>query len=289
MSKKTQILLNKKHKLLTSFLDDAKKINDLVPLVQEAKEETELSIAAIGDAPSEVANSFDDSYIYGTVESDYTLWEKSLPKISINSPFYVTASGSAASATTSDVVFSQINSLNNPSQPQFVQDWSIKYHSQYFNFWEKKNSTNEVIEKLATLNPDRSAEFIEANTACISAFSGAVPPKSAAIAMRNTLEHYKGDLLKIVQVISKKQIKKSQHWQLISDALAIDGVGSPQHSLLLGKEISYKDLHGDKGLTRIAKNLTPDPHTELKSVHQKWVNFFYTTLNLIDPKQIKKH
>jgi len=110
--------------------------------------------------------------------------------------------------------------------------------------------------------------------------------EEVAIIMRNVMEGLQGSLFELVRKNSKViQSKKNMQWEYISNSLSIGGQGSSQSLLLLEKKLVFDDIHNK--LSDIAKNSVPDPKSLLQTYYSKWLDFFYTTLNLINPKYLK--
>lgn len=278
---KTEDILKKKKKVLDDFLNEIKQANAIIPVVQEAKEDTELSLRALQSAPPTISPVFEESSINNPLALDLSIWEKALPGLNIQ-PQFVTTSGSGASGTASAVVFNQVTGFVDQTQPKAVFDWASEIQADFISQRQKRDHIDEIANKLAKIYSGRETELLEANNLYHQAEAKTVPQKTAAIAMRNTLEHFQGDLYGLATKNSSNQVKKSLRWNLIADQLASFGIGSQEHGLLMNKKSEYDDVFGL--LTKVAKNLSQNPSTDLTVSYTKWVNFLHSTLNLIDQK-----
>ncbi len=281
MAKKATDLLKKKKALLDNFLDQAKKVNQVIPLVQEAKELTEWSLQTLNNAPKAALSAFDDLQLEKAFLTDLNIWQKGLPQLTFDIP-YLTTSGSAASGTASAVVFDRINTFNQTAQPDLVLDWVKGRQDEYIHIQEQHSHVEKISEKIKNIFSGREVEFLEAEHLYLQAHAEVLTSKAGATAMRNVLEHFQGDLLNLARRFPGEQIKKSEQWRSISDRLATGGAGSLEHTLLMGKEIDQRDLF--VRLTKVVKNLTTNPLPELRLIHARWIEHLFTTLNLLDPK-----
>lgn len=281
MSKKIIDLLKKKNDRLANFLHQAKKIGDLTPVVKQAKEETEWNIDVFNSMPPKAQNSIDEDKFEDVFKKDWNIWEKAVPHFKLDSHF-ITTSGSGASGTASEVVFNEISLINQNRQYPEVNTWSDKHITEYFKIQSKQNKISEIEEMLKKIYIELSKEFKDAESLYIKVEANVLSPKEGANAMRNVLNHLEGNLLEKARTHPKEQVSKSGRWRFISDRLAIGGLNSNQHSLLVLKESDQSRIKID--LTDICKNTATNALSKLKIIHTQWLDHLYTTLKLIEFK-----
>lgn len=278
--KKLTDLLQEKSDHLGDFLEEAKKVNEIIPTVKQAKEEADFALKMFGNMPSEMASEIDNKKVEYVLSEDLSFWKNNIPSLKIDTQ-RVTYSGSGASGTASEVVFSQIVSLHDTQKPQYVT-WTEPYIDQYRTMQEKQDKASAVSKFISAVKPALKNEFDEANTAYIKADSGISDSKDAAIKMRNVLEHLLGNLVDKARQTPKEQVKQKVpvQWDFFSKRLAIGGEGSLEYSILSKKNIDHANLHEE--LTNLSKNLVDDPQPKLKVIYTKWIDHLYTTLFFID-------
>ena len=278
--KKLLGILQEKNSRLKDFLDQAKKVNDIVPTVKDALESTELVEKVITGAPKEATSVFDDPFLEHTLLIDLNIWKQKLPQLSIN-PAIFSGGTSGATGTATQVIFSAISTVTGP-QP--VMNWVHQYQTDYSVLQQKQQKPLLIQTRLKSIN--MIDEFTEANKLYLQAEALTIPPKSAAASMRNTIEHFVGNLVDKARKNPRENVKKKidTQWKFISDRLVIGGIGSFEHSLLIDKYKEHQIIH--LTLTNILKNLDPHPLENLKITHVKWIDYLYTCIQLIDPKYL---
>jgi hypothetical protein len=277
-------LLEGKIDLYNNFLDGAKKISKIVPVVQEAKEKTEWTLDLLNDPSGVALKVFEDSDVEAIQSADFDVWDKNLPKITVN-PEYISTSGSAASGTASEIVFTKlVNIYENSEEPVVV---SLEpFIGEYAQLQAKYGNPNEIIKNLGNISVKLSNEFEQANQSYMRANNGLLQANEAAICMRNVLEHLNGELLELARKIENRQIGKNQQWLFISEKLAVGEIGSLEYRMLASKSESNKAIWQE--LTNLSKNLVDDPLQKLKVVYSKWIDHLFTSLKLIDFNKIRK-
>lgn len=287
MSNKVKKILEKKISLLDNFLDGVKNANEVVPVVQKAKETSEWLLQSVNSTPKPASSIFEDPEIEEVQSIDLNIWDKGLPKITIN-PEFITTSGSAASGTASEVVFTKlVDFRKNPEYPR-VASLIEPLIENYMQLQAKHNKPNEIIESFKKISTKLAREFEQANQSYMKANSGVLQTNEAAIGMRNVLEHFVGELLELARKVENRQVKnKEQQWLFISEKLATGGVGSSEYKLLKQKYKNHKEIH--KELTGISKSLVNSSLLKLRVTHTKWVDHLFTSLKLIDLKKIRKN
>lgn len=285
-------ILNKNKKLLegkiglyNNFLNGAKKVSEVVPIVQEVKEKTEWTLKLLEDNPSNVASKiFEDPEVEAAQSTDFDIWDKSLPKLTVN-PEYISTSGSAASGTASEIVFTKLANISENSQEPVIVSLE-PFMGEYAQLQAKYKNPDEISEILKNVSPKLSEEFEQANQSYMKAINGLLQANEAAIGMRNVLEHFVGELFDLIRKIDNRQVEKSQRWLFISEKLAVGGVCGLEYEMLASKSESNKTIWQE--LTNLSKNLVDDPLPKLRVVYSKWIDHLFTSLKLIDLNKITK-
>lgn len=286
MKKKLTEPLKKKSELISNFLEDVKKVNEVVPFIKQAQEETDWTIGVFKDIPDDIAKVVDANKMQDIFVKDLKVWNKALPPINLDSS-YLTSAGSGASGTASQVVYSQIldaRAISGSSQNPALVSWSSKHLAEYEQIRSRQTKVSEIEKLLSKIRLELSLEFSEANASFSKADKSVVEPNDAANSMRNVLNHVEGNLLEISRSGQKIQVSKGQMWAFFSDKLSIGGKNSVEHSLLLQKQNDQAKLKHE--LTDILKKTSKDPLARLRELHVQWLDHLYTTLKLVDPKFI---
>jgi hypothetical protein len=281
MNKKLIDLLGEKNKRMDDFLTGVQKANELLPFVKQAKEETAWSIDVLKNIPPQAVGEIDEKKLENAFVQDLNIWTKALPDLRVNTE-YLTTSGSGASGTTSQMVYSEILNVDKTTasiQAPDIRNWSQYYVNEYKQMQGRQNKKDEVKNLLSKLHTSLPNEFFDAQAIFEKADSGVVHPKEAANSMRNVMNHFQGYLLEKGRNHPGENIPGGQKWQFITDKLARGGVGSSEHTLLLAKATEQRRISID--LTNITKNMVADPLPLLRTVHAQWLDHLYTTLKLI--------
>jgi len=288
MINKVKKILEKKISLFDNFLDGVKNASRVVPAVQRAKESTEWSLRTLNNTPKVVSSIFDDSQLEETQSIDFDIWDKGLPKFSVN-PEFISTSGSAASGTASEVVFTRLVDFRKDSEYPPIASLVEPLIEDYMQLQAKHNKPDEIIKSLKKISIKLVNEFKQANQSYMKANSELLQANEAAIGMRNLLEHFVGELYESARKVENRQVKKNQRWLFISRHLATGGVGSSEYKLLEQKHKNHREIH--KELTNISKNWVNmnNPLSQLRVTYTKWVDHLFTSLKLIDLKKIRKN
>lgn len=288
MSNKVKKILEKKISLFDNFLDGVKNANKAVPAVQRAKESTEWSLRTLNNTPKVVSSIFDDSQLEEVQSIDFDIWDKGLPKFTVN-PEFITTSGSAASGTASEVIFTRLVDFRKDSEYPPIASSIEPLIEDYMQLQARHNKPDEIIESLKKIGVKLVNEFEQANQSYMKANSGVLQANEAAINMRNVLEHFVGKLLELARKVENRQVKKNkkQRWLFISKNLATGGLRSSEYKLLKQKHKNHREIH--KELTNISKNLVNSPLLQLRVTYAKWIDHLFTSLKLIDLKKIRKN
>lgn len=280
MNKKSEDIIRKTIVYLDDRLKEIKNLNEVVPEINEAREYLELNANVIDKAPTSVKNTFETQEMQDTLSINLDNWKKTLPPSPID-PASVKTAASGVSGTASMIVFDRVNSTGLDLTPE-ITSWKTQYNNNYSKLQEKQKRVEEIANLLTKLDLKIKREFLDAVAKCSKVDSGIASHEDAAITMRNVLDGLQGSLFNLVRENTDVlQAKNNVKWKHIGKYLAVGGTEVNQSQFLSKKERVYRDIKGI--LSQIAKNEGEDPKQLLKIYYVKWLEFLYTTLNLINP------
>ncbi len=282
MNKNLTDLLQEKNNKLDSFLKDVKNVNDIVPTVKQAKEETEWALNVFKNMPPEASNRLNETKLNTVFGQDLSIWKNALPKLDVD-PGFATTSGSGASGTASQVVFNEIlniNGVSGSSQHLDISKWAHLSLDEYMKIQSRQNKVQEIENTLKKIRDSLATEFRDANSTYIKADAEVVLSKDAANSMRNVLNHFEGNLVELARSHPGENVKNSDKWLFIANRLATGGSTSNEYTLLSQKGRDHRQIQVD--LTDITKNTSTSPLGKLRIVHTQWLDHLYTSLKLID-------
>jgi phosphotransferase system HPr-like phosphotransfer protein len=96
-----------------------------------------------------------------------------------------------------------------------------------------------------------------------------------ASALRNVLQHFKGQLL----LRARNTPKETPNWSIMADRLVITGVSTPEHSTLEGEGAKNSQLY-DR-LSRILKGNLQATSTDMDNIFIEVTDHIFTVLSLI--------
>lgn len=284
MNKKSEDIIRETIAYLDDRLEEVKNLNEVVPKINQAREYLELNANVIGNAPSRVKHTFETQEVQDTLSINLDNWEKILPPSPID-PASVRTAASGVSGTASEIVFDKVNSTGLVLTPE-ITNWRTQYNNNYSKLQKKQKRVEEIASLLTRLDLKIKREFLDAVAKCSKIDPGIASHEDAAITMRNVLEGLQGSLFNLVRENTDVlQAKNNVKWKHIGEYLAVGGTEGNQRQFLLKKERVYRDIK--EILSQIAKNEVEDPKQLLKTYYVKWLDFLYTTLNLISPHLFK--
>lgn len=272
LEKKQQEIL----KLLEEWLDRVKTASQIAPVVKRAYEQKVWQTKAIESMPEAATEiSHDDFFTYVSDELDY--WRTYLPSMPEYNEQHLYTGGTISLMSTSSTYqfVARTADLDDPE----TQAWAQTYKAEYIDMQRKQARIEAVRRMLARLGTERVNEFDDAVRTCEYASTGWSDKRSAGIALRNILEHFKGDLF---EKAIKRPTEQKLKWEDMASRLARGGQGGQACRALLKAEQEWKSLH--VRLTDVAKNLKAGALTDLGVIFTEWVDHLYAVLSLIDPE-----
>jgi hypothetical protein len=125
------------------------------------------------------------------------------------------------------------------------------------------------------LKPAVAQEFELAENMYQGAIGGWQDQTAAAIAMRNVLDHYKGELFE--RAINRPREQKIL-WSVMADRLTPTSLGSLGHQQLRSEEKTWNNLQ--ESLSKLAKN-QPYRDKSLETVHTELLDHLHTILSSV--------
>ncbi|MHA1280274.1 MAG: hypothetical protein ACTSQ8_24130 [Candidatus Helarchaeota archaeon] len=246
-----------------------------VPQIQNLVERTEWEIKMLTDLP-EGGEEFIPPGIIGSYGVGNDFIEENFP---LPPKYYLEATNSTASISvaSSTDLYSVVSRVGEIKANEF-QVFSGLHTSIYRDMQEKQTRFEKINNHLQQLNSDRIDEFISAREAYLAMKADVGNREAAGIAMRNVLEHFKGDLFEL----ARKHEKENMTWDQMSKRLAKNGVGSIEHSELLRQKQKWGSLH--IRLSEVAKGQKNGLVADLDDIYTMLLDHMFTILGVINLK-----
>jgi len=260
-------------KELEDWAENFQKAQQVAPFVEKAIEQKKWETETMDTMP-EAATDIPLDRLYETWRLERANWTEILPPM----PRYdvnLFPTGVAINTTSAVTLYDVVNIA---SEIKEAASWANRQKTKYSKIHEDQNRIEEVKRLLQKLDPAREGEFEEAEQAYRVRRLGAGQDTAVGIAMRNVLEHVKGNLF---EVAKEKPSEQKIMWSVMAERLANGGPNSPAHQTLLNLESDWKSLH--TRFTEISKNLDSGVATDLESAFVQAVDFLFGLLSLINP------
>jgi hypothetical protein len=269
MDDETKRLAKEKRDYVEQWLANFDKASAIAPSMRQVLEVEKWQYETIVNAPS-AAIEIPSQQLNKELDQELQEWKVVLPPM----PHYDVGNVNRAIAGTTVSILSLYTVVQDARQlpSEEVQSWSRHYATAYEDIQKLSERRTKVRDLLLTLNPARANEFDIAVKNYEEAIGGWREPESAEIAIRNVLEHYKGDLLE-----KAKQKEQKVSWATMADRLSAEPMGTPAHQQLIDQEKIWNELHST--LTKIAKRLNVS--ADLIAVHTKFLDHLFIVLSLI--------
>lgn len=257
---------------LSDWLEKAAEIRQVEPYVQQAYDviswECESFKKIAENAPdlnSEVVNSLQFS---GEVSSKY------LPRITIESDWSRIVAVPATAISGSSMTFEYLNEI----YPQVAHEDQAKILPQIVSYkflqenQKRYESLTEVLREMnSSIEEEFQAAFIELKhyKNCTSKVF------SPATAIRNALQHFKGELF----FRARRSAKDTPNWQIMAERLVLEKPPSPEYNILLQEEQKHSVLY-DK-LSKILKGNVAISPDELENLFIEVSDHMHSVLSLL--------
>jgi len=244
---------------------------DAAPYVQADIELTDWQVSAITDMPAE-GEALLTSGFAAQLEGQNQQIFRALPLIPQYDPNL--ARGTVVASTSASSVFYQGVLEPARSATGALPAWAEGHMGRYRELQAHQARQDEVRRLLSALKPARAAELDHAYEECMRGKAGLGHRTSAGIAMRNLLEHVKGDLMERARFHPGENMT----WQIMAQRL----VAGPQHGserqALLAQERHWGALHHD--LSDVAKAQKRGENLELDDLWTRLLDNLFVTLGL---------
>jgi hypothetical protein len=260
---------------LDDWLNQAKSVQKAVPKVQQQLELAKWEEETLSGVPNQAANII-PSDVTSSLAEDLEIVHKALPKIpQIN---LVALDVSVATTSTTSVRIYQVTDHARRSDDPQICGWGTKHSEQYEALQNQLGREQEVRSLLHKLKPSLAIEFDGALSEYRAVLAGTGSQTNAGIALRNVIEHYKGEVMNLARRHNKEQ---NITWEQMSDRL-VDNVGVARHRFQ-EQEKKWNDLQGR--LSKLAKGRIQLDQSELRSVFTEFIDHLYIVLSLINKEK----
>lgn len=272
MEDDTQRLAAEREARLKGWLDNFEQAAEVAPHVRRAYDVAKWESEVVSQAPATTKVVIARDLLPYYSNSLATL-SGALPDMPQYAPNNVVPNlvATTASGTVTYNLLTSFRSSDDPSTQRWVNNYAPVYETIQVSF----SLVERINALLISLNGDIAQEFKVAESSYQAAVGGWQDTTAAAIAMRNVLEHYKGELFK--RAINRPREQRIR-WSDMADRLTITSVGSPGHQQLITQEVTWNDLQS--GLSNLAKNQSYR-HKRLEIVHTELLDHLYTVLSLV--------
>jgi len=243
----------------------------MVPIVQDLVNRTEWEFQTLSEMPEDAVEFFSPEFVKEYADStDFIKESLPLPPM-----FQITVGSSAASisSASSSKIYNVVTRAGEVDDDSLGK-WSSKCTLQYRELQEKQKRIEKVKQKLNNLNPDRIKELEQAYQEYSEAKSNEDKRISAGIAMRNVLEHFKGDLYEL----ARNHHGENMTWERMAEILSIGGVGSIEHKALKNQEEEWRSL--ERRLSGVAKGQKLGLIADLDDIWTRLLDHLYIVLGL---------
>lgn len=268
-------LANAKRVYLADWLDQAKSVQGAVPKVQQQLDLAKWEEEALSDVPSQAANIV-PSDVTSSLAEDLETLRQALPEIPQINLVALDVSV-ATTSTTSTRIYQLADNARHSDDPQ-ICGWGSRYSEKYEILQNQLGREQQVRSLLHNLNPNLALEFDDAVSEYRAVLAGTTSQPKAGIALRNVIEHYKGEVMNLARQHPKEQ---KISWEQLSNRLVGNVVVARQRFQQQGKK--WSDLQ--QRLSKLAKGHIQLDQSELYSVFTEFIDHLYIVLSLINTEE----
>lgn len=242
-------------------------------MAQEILEIAEWEEQALDSAPSSTSEALVD--LGEVTERSLGEVKRAFPPMPYYSPEHA-LSASATSTTSGSAVYSAVVRVGDSSPIHEARSWSQEHATRYEALQERHKRREVVRDLLRELKPELADEFDAAVKNYKLATENLQDREAAANAMRNVLNHYKGELLARA---TGRSVKRRKHWPTIADKLSREPRGSSIHQGILEQEERWRELKGR--LSDVTKSQQAGSDTDLATLYTELIDHLYTVLTSV--------
>jgi len=254
------------------WLRRLKQAQDQIPIVQDLEERTEWEINTLNDLPEDAQEFFSLSLV-----DNYDITTEHLREsLPLPPEFNVLAVPSAAALSTSgsSSIYSAVSRAGEVDAED-IQKWSGIHTGLYREIQKKQTRFDKVKQQLQMLNANRVGELETARQEYAAAVSDVGERIAAGIAMRNVLDHFKGDLFER----ARDHLGENMTWEQMAERLTLGKVGGIEHKELINQEVEWRSLK--VRLSDVAKGQKHGLVVDLQDIWTKLVDHLFTVLGII--------
>ncbi len=273
MKKKLIEVSKERREYLKDWLAKIKKANERIPDIQDMVEQTEWDVDMFSNMPDG-----GEEFISPRLLIDYSKGNEFLKSNLPLPPHYtiqtvnITSSVITSGSTGAYTTILLGSEVNDP----FINQWSKEYSISYRKIQEKQSRFEKVNQYLKKINADRIDELETSRNVYLATIAGVGKKIAAGIAMRNLLEHFKGDLFEKARLWPKENMT----WKLMAGRLTVNGDESFDYEALIRQKSVWTSLHNV--LSDVAKNKKQGKDIDLESVWVKLIDHLFIVLGIIN-------
>jgi len=259
--------------LLSNWLERAREVRELEPYVQQAYENTIWQRDSLYAIPDD-ASDLNASVVTSLVNSRNVL-ENYLPEIQKSpSQYTYVSSFNATLISGSSNTFSYLNQIS-PNLSQDKQERINPQIASYVELHQRQNRISTVKALLSKLDQGLVDELELAEKELQHFKNKTSEVIAPASALRNVLQHFKGNLL----FKARNTPKETPNWSIMVNRLVITGVSTSEHSTLEGEEATHSQLY-DR-LSRILKGNLQATIRDMENIFIEVTDHLYTVISLV--------
>jgi hypothetical protein len=274
--------LKAKQRLLSGWIADHRERIEQLPYVQQSLDIVNFQLGVASSIPPALPIVVRDE-IVTAYSNSAPYWKQFAQLYPTRIAFSPAISGLALEASGSNVAYQALSAATVGYTPE-VHDWARQKTVAYQTIQEKQNRAGHVQGFILSLLPHRLTEFEVAESSFACVLTNSQRQSVWGIHARNLLEHVKGDFFLAAQKAQRKQKVK---WSDFADVLARGSAGSPEHTVLIAEESTYKLLH--LAFTEIAKNLMQVPEADLRDRRSEFHEHLFSVFSLVDETTYRKN
>lgn len=265
-------LANAKRVYLGDWLKQAKSVQEAVPKVQQQWELAKWEEGTLSHVPNQPANIVPGD-VTSSLAEDLETVRRTLPEITQTK--LVTLDVSVATTSTTSARIYQVTDHARHSHDPHIRGWETKHSEQYESLQSQLGREQQVRSLLHDLKPNLALEFDNALSEYRALLVGISSHAKAGIALRNVIDHCKGEIMNLARQHPKEQ---KIGWEQMSERL-VDNVGVVRQRFQQeGKKWSYLKQR----LSKLAKGQKQLDDFELKGLFAEFLDHLYIVLSLVN-------
>ncbi len=272
MDEQVKRLATERRELLENWLRSYKQASQVVAHVDEAYQVAKWEEDVLLSAPKAA-----DGLPWGQLEELYTGDLNDARAVFPPMPSYdpsQTASISVAGTVSASATYGLVAQVSRLPDER-ARQWSVDRAARYQSLQAAAGRRDRVRSLLGKLAPRLVVQFDEAERSYRGATDAGQSQEAAAFAMRNVLEHYRGELF----ARARRWPKENMTWPGMAERLGYQRTGPKPHSLLLREEVVWGQL--EKDLSNLGKAQVYSGSLDLVTVHTQFLDHLFTVLTLV--------